>query len=462
MTSIALKIGPLDLPGYTLRRSGIRWLCEDGHVCRPGEVIAYCNISLTTMERSADPTDPFPEEKRDLQIAFAPRRGGRLSRSPASSQGGLIDILPLFHVWAPDFVLGQLEPASGTPGGAHDGHNDEPLRLLFLAGRRVTELAESHTGLLPGWHDRSRAWWADSDDRFGTVLSFGICDQDGIFRGERNASLELFEAASGPAQVVFIPDDGIVPCGAVVLEQLKRTPRECDEIEADFARSFAGPAIPTPGAWIFGARLMSSLRRSPVLETYPMLTRWGIRRAGPPDAVILSLGAELPALRRHKRLGYSVNAQVFRVTDAGPTVEAWLRRDFELVRRSPDQVLKDYRELIDAVRARQDTRFLILNTVSSLIGENIPSYAGFDAPLRDTLASVRAKELNLMLHDLARERDVSIVDVDAISAELGTRAHVPDGFHLSGAMEAEVRAEILRLLRTRNMPGFGAREPGAA
>jgi hypothetical protein len=42
-------------------------------------------------------------------------------------------------------------------------------------------------------------------------------------------------------------------------------------------------------------------------------------------------------------------------------------------------------------------------------------------------------------------------------AELGSRQHVPDGNHHSGAMQAEVRGEILRLLRARGVPGFGAR-----
>lgn len=454
VTSIALRIGRLAVPGYTLRRSGIRWLCEDGHLCRPGEVIAFCYISLAPTGRAARPTAPFVEEARDFQIAFAPRLGGRLRKAADSSYGGFIDQLPLYLLWAPESVIGHLEPAPGES----DGPEREELQLLFLAGRRVTELAGDHSGLLAGWHDRTRAWWADGDGPLGTVLSLGNCEQIGIMRGERNASLELFEATAGPAQVVFIPDDAMVPGSAVVLEQLQRTPAQSAAIGEDFARSFpAGPAIPAPSEWIFGALLMSALRRSPLSESYEILTRVGLRRAGPPDAVILSLASELPVLLRHRRLGYAVSTQWFRVAEAGPAVQAWLQRDFEPVKRAPDQLLRDYRDLIDAVRARHDTRVLVLNVLSTLIGESIPSYAPFDLPLRDTLASVRAKEMNLMLHDLARDRDVSIVDVDAIVAELGSRQHVPDGIHQSGAMQAEVRGEILRLLRARGVPGFGAR-----
>jgi hypothetical protein len=135
-------------------------------------------------------------------------------------------------------------------------------------------------------------------------------------------------------------------------------------------------------------------------------------------------------------------------------MRAWLRSYFVPVRRSADDIRRDYRELIDAVRARADVQFLILNAMSTSGYERIYSYAGFDRPMGNTLSSIHWKELNLMLHDLARERDVSIVDQDAIGAELGGRRHIPDGTHASGTMQAEVRAEILRILRARRLPGF--------
>jgi hypothetical protein len=50
-----------------------------------------------------------------------------------------------------------------------------------------------------------------------------------------------------------------------------------------------------------------------------------------------------------------------------------------------------------------------------------------------------------MLHDLADECDVSIVDVDAIATDLGGSEHVPDGTHHSATMQAMVRSEILEI-----------------
>ena len=61
-----------------------------------------------------------------------------------------------------------------------------------------------------------------------------------------------------------------------------------------------------------------------------------------------------------------------------------------------------------------------------------------------------------MLCDLARDHDVTIVDADAIAAKLGGRYTMPDGVHTNGAMEAELRAEILRVLKIKKIPGFNA------
>ena len=65
------------------------------------------------------------------------------------------------------------------------------MQLLFLAGRRTTQLADSPSGLLSGWYDRARMWRGDVSGPFTTVLSLGICEQSGIFRGESDAFLEL-------------------------------------------------------------------------------------------------------------------------------------------------------------------------------------------------------------------------------------------------------------------------------
>jgi hypothetical protein len=62
------------------------------------------------------------------------------------------------------------------------------------------------------------------------------------------------------------------------------------------------------------------------------------------------------------------------------------------------------------------------------------------------LANIASKELNLMLHDIAAERDVAIIDVDAIAADIGGGEHISDGVHQSRAMQDVLRAEILQVM----------------
>jgi hypothetical protein len=74
--------------------------------------------------------------------------------------------------------------------------------------------------------------------------------------------------------------------------------------------------------------------------------------------------------------------------------------------------------------------------------EDIVSYAPFDAPMSDTLENIAAKEMNLMLHDLAEECDASIIDVDAVAAEIGGAEHLPDGIHHSATLQALLRSAM--------------------
>jgi hypothetical protein len=448
MRSLPLRLGPLGSDGCTVQRSAVRWLVEDGQACRSGQVVAFCNIGVASRGKQRRNSKPFAEESADFQVAFAAPAGGVVRRAAEVSSGGYLGLMYAFQSWQPDSVIGHVD----VPDHA-DAEGE--LRLLLLTGRRASGIAEDRSGLLTGWHDRSRAWWGEGDDEFGTLLSLGICEQLGVIRGEKFAFLDLFDAVPGPAHVVYTPDEALVPCSAIVTEQLRRTQTQAAAIATDMAEALmAGAVPPTPGDWMFAGCLQAALARSPLTDEYDMLTRARLTRAGPADAVVLSLAAEPTILLRHRRLGYLIFCHDFRIQAAGPAIHEWLRTAFEPVRRSHDDILRDYREMIDSVRSRGDTAFLILNAMSTSGHEDIFTYAPFDPPLGGMLSSIRAKEMNLLLHDLARERDVSIVDVDAIAAEIGAAAHLPDGMHQSGLMQAETRAEMLRLLRDRGVRGF--------
>jgi len=185
-------------------------------------------------------------------------------------------------------------------------------------------------------------------------------------------------------------------------------------------------------------------------EKYDVLTPTGLRQLGPADTVLLSLSAEVQSILRHKKLGYSIQMLRHRQAAAGPAIRSWLASAFEPVKRTVNDIQRDYRQLIDTVAAQTGARVLILNRMSTSGFEDITSYAPFDAPMGEILENIAAKEMNLMLHDLADECDVSIVDVDAIAADLGGSEHLPDGIHHSAAMQAVVRSEILSILSRVN------------
>jgi hypothetical protein len=461
---VPLRLGPLSAEEFAVSRSYLRWLCPDGHLCRPGEVIAWCNVGLFSNPKHRAAATPFPEEGWDFQVALAPRVGGRLRKARGVSRGGYFDLQHGHHPWAPETVIGHLECAGEAPAG--DPSAAGRLRLLLLAGRRVTDAAEVRWGPLTGWHDRSRGWWADGEADFGTLLSLGTCEQLHVVRGEGGAFFEFFKAAPGPAQVVFTPDDVSVPRAAVLLSQLERTQEGREQISQDMADRFgalacgagAGGGAVSAG-WIYAGALLKAVNRSPLVDEYNVLTPAGLRRTGPPSAVLLSLHSEQAPLLRHRRLGYLVSCHLFRANAGGALLFEWLRNEFELLRPTPDQIRSHYLTLIDALRARAGPHLLVLNMVTTTDIDDVFCYAHFEPPLGDTLPTVRARELNLMLYQVARERDISVVDVDALAADLGVRRHVPDGVHQSGRLQRAVRAQVLRILRERGVPGFGPPPP---
>ena len=449
MPSLTMSLGPLAPTGCMIWRSGIQWLCHDGQICAAGDVIAYCNIGVAPADRPARTLEPFAREARDFQAAFVLRAGGRVRHGRDSSMGGVIDQLAHYLIWEPDFVLGTRETERPDEAG--------PLRVLLGAGRRAFEHAEVRVGFLTGWHDRSRVWWADGGAVEGSLLSLGSCEATAAIRGKRLDLTEMLTGLPRPAQVVMVPDDVLVPSARVVREQMARTPRQVSEIAEEMAASFPLSSPSTASAdWIFGGALLGALTRSPVTEPNHVLTRAGVQRIDRPDAVVMSLVAEPRRVFVHRTLGYTLSLHDYRIMEASPAIRGWLRARFEPLDRDPGDIRRDYEQLLDELPDPAGTQLLVMNQMSSSGYEDFLSYVQFDPPIGLTVGSVNAKERNLMLHDLAAARGIAIVDVDAIAADMGASRHLPDGVHQSGAMQAEVRREILHILASRGVPGFTA------
>ena len=442
MTSIELHLGPLHAAGYNILRSGLRWLFDSGHYCRPNQIFAYCNITLEPASGRLSGLPPFAEEL-ELQIAFASRIGGRVSANASTARGGYLSVRTV-DVWDPDTVVASIEPdpEAGDPVG-----DPSRLRLLALAGRRMTDLAVTHSGLLPGWHGRSRGWWCEAGETPVTLLSLGVCDAAGLVQGEDCAFSDMFEATRTAAQMVYIPDHPLAPATPLLLDQLQRTPAQFDAIAADLKGFFERSTTPpTPNDLIFAGTVLSVMQRNPIRDGYSIFSANGLARLGPADAVLLSLAVEPNSILRHRKLGYPIHIMRHHQAAAGPAFKAWLTESFEPVRRSVDDLKRDYETLIDKIARTTGGRVIILNRMSTSGYEDVSSYLPFDAPMSETLSLVAAKEWNLMLEDIADERDLDIVDVDAIAADIGGGEHLPDSIHQSGLMQTLLRREVLNYL----------------
>jgi hypothetical protein len=435
-----LTLGPLRADGYVILRSGVQWLCSDGHVCRPNEVVGFCNIRLAPSSSSRLASPPLGDE-RTLQVGLATRAAGRLKVAEGSSAGGYLDVLGS-KAWEADEVMAYLDPASdieaaGTTGG-------QTFRLLMLAGRRMSWAVDVDTGLLPGWNARARAWWGETGDDGPTVVSLGICDATSVVRGDRAGFEEMFAATDFGAQFVHVSEHPISPCAPFLIEQFTRTASQYDAIATDLKRRFSDDAAtPTSEDWIFAGALLTQLGQSPLGEHLERLTPTGLRSPGPADAALLSLSAESGSLLRHKTLGYHIKILDHNRRAGGSSTRAWLSNSFEPVTRNIDDIRRDYERLSRTIGGATGLRVLVLNRMSTSGREDINSYSAFDPPLGETLTYFAAKELNLMLEDLAEDQMISIIDVDAVAAEIGGAEHLPDGIHQSGAMQARLRDELL-------------------
>ncbi len=436
VNGIRLRFGAIDSGSFALMRSGLRWLRPDGHMCCAGEIVAFCNIGFLGQNA------PFAAESFDFQVALAPRRAGRIRHGKDVSRGGYLDRLAR-EPWRAEAEWGYLETAGGGAAEAED----ETL-LTFYAGRRIADIAEDHSGLLSGWHDRVRTWTGEAGG--GTLLGLGTCEQDALLRGDDGSFAAMLAGAKGPVQIALCDAEPLVPSSVVLAEGLVRTPAEVALIREDIMRSFAaGGVAPSGRDWAFIGALLNVLEQSPLNDHYQQVGRSGFRTAGPPEAVCLSLTTELPPTARHKRLGYCLSIHGFRLGSLSPAIRHWLQHNFTFFTRTLADIARDYARLAAGPR-----QIFVINCMSTPQLEVIQNYSLLDANTRQQLSSVRAKELNLMLHDLERSSGIAIIDADAMAADLGMLAHFPDSFHATGTLIGEMRAELLHQLEAYGIPGF--------
>jgi hypothetical protein len=442
---IPLCLEALQSSGHDVVRSGFRWLCDDGHVCRAGEVIASCFLRLFRQEGVSGPSNSFAEERSRVQVLLAPRLPGRLIQEN-QVQGGYVDLLPFQQRWSEATQIGTLE-CNAADVSACAG---PPFRLRML-------MLQSHEAAIDGFAAQAhRAWWTDGAGELRSILSAGNCEQLGVFWGERHSFVELFELVPGPIHISFVPLQ-VVPSASVLAAQLCLTPLDRRAMLADLAARL-GPLLAARSTgesteftdWSFAGQLMRALCRCPMVERHEVLTVKGVQTLDPPAAVVLSLNSELAFHFRHKRLGYPLSLHPYQLSPMGPALLEWLREDFDAIRKSPADIERDYRALLDLVASRTAAHVLIFNSVSAAGADDCICYAPFDKPLAETLGHIHTQEMNLMLYELARARDISVVDMDTLTIEHGGR-HSPDAIHADGHLLHAIRTQIAFILQERGI-----------
>jgi hypothetical protein len=460
MYLVPLVTPALAVQDYTVHATSFKWLMHDG-LCSARDPVACCWLKIRS--RSKGGRSLFAEESRDLELVLATPVSGRFRRNPdLPDEGAWASLLPRNDkTWQAGSVLGWVESEQAASAAPQE------LLRLFLAGRRVLEIAELREHVMTGWHDRVRGWWAPPGDScaFSTLTSLGVCELQGIVRGEQLGFFDWFERAPGPLQMMYIPDHIEVPAAALLRSQLGLSPSQRAAIFADFAawwERFLGwtappsaealsPASPLVDLSMAAHFLSSATGRSP-LDRAAVVSNGTLQECVGRHALLLSLNSELAAVAKHRRLEYILAFHHHRLQDIGPAFRQWLNADFEPVVRSVGQVRQDLLALFPLLRDQGVTDILMLNTMTGSEQSTVECFAPFDQAAFDSI--VRKQELNLMLYELARETDISIVDVDDMGAQLGSRSFFTDMVHHSRAMEVAVRDEILRILRFRGVPGF--------
>jgi hypothetical protein len=455
-----IRIPSLSASPHSLVRSGLQWLRRSGDRVAAREPIAVCHIRLFDAQDREGPP-PLAEERHDLQVVLATRTAGTVQLRADLSKGGYRDL------------IGSAAWDAGASVGSMDVPDcDGALLPLLLAGRRGFESGEARGGLLPGWHDRVRACWqgerAAGTHRFGNLLALGNCEQTGLFRGDDMAFLSWFSRAPGPVQIMAIADERCVHSSAVLLQQLRRTPAEAFAITNSVhdwlserlthagRGSLPAPASRRPAAqdMLYALHLLAEATGgSPILDCTETLTPNGVAQIGPPDALALSLGSEFAAHYRHQKTGWLV---AFHAARFGPFIGAgiadWLRRDFERVPRTIADIETDLAALAAEVQARTGAVLLVQNVVASSEADRISNYSWLGDAFEDSV-SVLNTEANMMLFGLTRMTNISMIDADALAAELGTK-NIPDRTHASRDLLEAQRCAVHDVLRDRGIHGF--------
>jgi len=433
---ISFNLGNIKVGDFQIKMSGLRWLCKDGQYCKGGVPIAYCNVQLLKENMPLD----MSGEEHDFQAIFIAPVDGVIHIRQGTSYGGLIDQLPHFFFWDPQFIICEVEI---------EGWDQPPMTLqvqvVFATGKRYLGASENRTGVLSGWFQRTRAWVADRGPIHNTIITLGICDILNGLRGSEIIPLDLMRLIPDSTQVILFQDTVLIPTVTMMLDQVKRTPENSSKIIINFKEMIKNSSqIFEPEDYLFLGAILKSLVNNSFLDSTLTISRSGIDENTRPNIVLTSLAAQPKRLFRHKTLGYSISCHDFRFRQMGNAARIWLQENFHLVTREANEIGQELRELANLLGP--DTRLLVCNISANPLSAFIPHYDLFDQATFKEIAYVNQREMNVMLDGLASEGILEVVDLNLLSAQMGTLRHVPDGIHMSGVLEQEFIKELAYII----------------
>ncbi len=434
---IPLILGDINLHDIRIQMSGIRWLCSDGQYCKSGIPIAYCNVLLVKGDGSLLYNSG---EIHDFQAVFITPFDGFIHIQKGNSHGGLIDQLPYYFFWDSKITICEIECEA-----QNFVLEAQQVQVIFAAGKRYFDAAENRTGILSGWFQRTRAWTGDRGQIKNTILTLGICDILNGLRGSEIVSLEFMELMPLSTQVILFQDGVLVPTVSMLLEQIKRTPENLSDLIVNFSVMIKSSTyIFESEDYLFLGAILNSLANSNFLDTTLTLTRSGVNENTPSNIVLISLAAQPTKLFRHKSLGYSIAFHGFRLQKMGAATRMWLKENFYLINRSVDEIASELRELCNLLGP--NVRILVCNIAANPMSAFISHYDLFDKATFKEIGDINQRERNVMLDELASEGILEVVDLNLLSAKLGTSRNIPDGMHMTGVLEQEFLKELARII----------------
>jgi len=419
---IELAIPNLSGEGLAVTRSGFTLLRRDGDRVRKGEPIAFCAVIVFARGGDALPV-PIADQVDQYVVVLAPR-SGQVHWASDISIGGWRDWLAIGSElrWNESFSIGAINP---------DTYADEEVlpedrRVVMCSGRRMAISSDVRGGLLPGWYQKVQGWnFADISRELVVATT---CQLRPAILGNYRAFHELLTSSVAPLHVTYLSDSPLVPSASTITEGLIRDSQTQAAILGALKRwlaNLAGSDCHVSAANI--SFLMGHYGGVSVLEEpVTVLQREGVKTLQGARSVLLSVDSEGGDTYQHRDLPFRLSLSPYLYPTAGSDFRRILAEEFiQLPKLDVDELADQYRALSSEL-SKRGVRLRVANTIT--IERGTPLLMPAATRSVENTSSYRARVLNDMLYKLADERVLTVLDVDCLSASIGT-INIPDGAH---------------------------------